>query len=312
MKRTSRSTPRPAACVLRAGVFLAALLLGLHAAPVAAQSRLYVHAFEQASGALVTDLDRAEVIVREDGVMRPVVDVRLANLPARIVILVDNSRRARRAIDRVREGLRHFVDRLPPYQEVSLAVVSSRPRWIFQGEIDPDAIREGIGRLDHGGRSARLLDGLVMATEWLADDMGPFRGEVVVVSAGGTDRSRAATEEFREMVERARRDDTTVHTLLMQTFDRNALRRRGSLAETVGRDLETYTEGSFGRVTLGSDLREPLGEIADRILERNRELARQHLVRYERPPDAADGMVHVTVTRFGVRYVVSTDGKATR
>ena len=260
----------------------------------------------------MTDLDRAEVIVREGGVIRPVVDVRLANLPARIVILVDNSRRARRALDRMREGIRHFVDRLPPYQEVSLAVLSSRPRWIFQGEIEPDAIREGIGRLDLGGRSPRLLDGLVMATEWLADDMGPFRGELVVVSAGGNDRSRAATEEFREMVEQARRNDTTVHTLLMQTFDRNALRRRGSLAETIGRDLETYTEGSFGRVTLGSDLREPLGGIADRILERNRELARQHLVRYERPPDAADGLVHVTVTRFGVRYVVSTDGKATR
>ncbi len=289
---------------------LLAVLLVLHPTRAAAQSRLYVQVYEQATGALVSDLDRAEVVVREDGVVRPVLDVRLANLPAKVVILVDNSRAARRGLDRVREGLREFVDRLPPYQEVSLAVLSPRPEWVVQGEIEMDPVREGIDRLELGGRSSRLLDGLVMATEWIDADTGPFRGVLVIVTANGADRSRAATEEFREVIARARREDTTAHMLLMR--GRSPMRRAVSLQEAVGRDLETYTEGSFRTASLGSDLREPLAAIADRFLERNRELARQHLVRYERPPDASSGTVHLTVTRFGVRYIVSTDGRVRR
>ncbi|MYD70377.1 MAG: hypothetical protein F4W89_06480 [Acidobacteria bacterium] len=311
MKMARRSTRRTVARLAGGALLAPALLLGLDAAPVAAQSRLYVHAFEQASGALVTDLDRAEVIVREDGIVRPVVDVRLANLPARVVILVDNSRRARRGLDRVQEGLQYFVDRLPPYQEVSIVTLSPNPRWLVQGEIEPVPIREGIERLGVGGRSLRLLDGLVMAGEWLAEDSGPFRGVLVVISTAGVDRSRASTQRFTEMVEQARDAGMRAHTLLMQPLNPNVLRRGVTLPEAVGRDLETYTEGSYRRASLGSDLRDALGGIADRILERNRELARQHLVRYDRPPDAPSGTVHVTVTRFGVRYVVSTDGKST-
>ena len=74
-------------------------------------------------------------------------------------------------------------------------------------------------------------------------------------------------------------------------------------------DLETYSEGSFRTVFLGSDLRQPLGEIADGIVARSRELARQQLVRYDRPPDAPFSPVYVTVTRFGVRYIVTADGE---
>ena len=291
-------------------ILLTAALAIFCASPATAQFRLYVHAFEESTGTLVTDLEPAEVIIRVGGVIRPVVDVRPANLPARVVVLVDNSRRAGRALERVREGLREFVDRLPPYQELSLAVLSSRPDWVMQGAVEVDPMREGIDRIDIGGRSSRLVNGLAMATEWLAADAGPYRGVLVVVAADGVDRSRELNEQFAEVVEHVRRDDITVHTVLMQTVNPGSRQRRMTVPEVIGRDLETYSEGSFRTVFLGSDLRQPLGEIADGIVARSRELARQQLVRYDRPPDAPFRPVYVTVTRFGVRYIVTADGRA--
>ena len=74
--------------------------------------------------------------------------------------------------------------RLPPYQELSLAVLSSRPDWVMQGAVEVDPMREGIDRIDIGGRSSRLVNGLAMATEWLAADAGPYRGVLVVVCRG--------------------------------------------------------------------------------------------------------------------------------
>ena len=105
-----RSASRARRCTV-AVVLLA--LWGLPPAPADAQSRrLYVQAFERGTGAIVTDLEVPEVIVREDGVVLPVTDVRPANLPTKLVVLVDNSRTAARAFDRVRDGLRGYPARI--------------------------------------------------------------------------------------------------------------------------------------------------------------------------------------------------------
>ena len=82
-----------------------------------------------------------------------------------------------------------------------------------------------------------------------------------------------------------------------------------SVAEAVGRDLEKFTGGSQATIFLGSRLEDPLGDIASRILRRNRELSSQHEVRFERPDDLPRGQIQVDVLRLGVRYIVSANGK---
>ena len=282
----------------------------LQAAPAAAQSQVYVQAFDQRTGSIVTDLRKAEVLVRVDGVVRPVLDVRPANVPAKLVVLVDNSGTAVRALRRTRDGLQSFLARLPPHQEVSLLSLSPRPRWVVQGAIDAEEIRAGVDGLEMGGRSLRLLDGLVEASEWIAADTGPHRPVILIVSTTGRDQSEDRAEKFEALADRVNRYRITVHAVVMRTArSRTSFPRNVSAAEVIGRDLSEFTAGSFALVVLGARLDRPLGDVAGRILSRNRELAQQHLVRYE--PGAGDGLarVRVDIARFGVKFVVTVDGK---
>ncbi len=281
---------------------------GLCAAPVEAQSRLYVQAFERGTGAIVTDLEIPELVVREDGVVLPVVDVRPANLPTKLVVLVDNSRIAGRAFDRITEGLRSFFERLPN-QEVSLLALSPRPRWLVQGAIELEEIETGLRRMEFGNRSIRLVDGLEEASRWIAEDSGPHRPVIVIVSSSARDRSDDLTETFLDTAQRLLRQGVTAHTLLMLTPNPASLQRRVSVAEAIGRDLENFTGGSQATIFLGSRLEERLGDIASRIAARSRELSRQHIVRFERPDDSPPGRIQVDVLRLGLRYIVSANGK---
>ncbi|MCE2540034.1 MAG: VWA domain-containing protein [Acidobacteria bacterium] len=303
------ASSRSARIRTRAFTVLAVLVVwGLRATPAEAQWRLYVQAFERSTGAIVTDLAVPEVIVREDGFALPVVDVRPANLPTKLVVLVDNSRTAARAFDRIRDGLRTFFGRMPN-QEVSLLALSPRPRWLVQGAIGQEEIEAGLRRMELGGRSMRLIDGLAEAGDWIAEDDGPHRPVIVLVASSGRDRSDDRNERFLDTVERLLRQGVTAHTLLMLPPAPGSLQRRLSVAEAVGRDLEEFTGGSQATIFLGSRLDDPLSDIATRIGRRNRELSRQHIVRFERPNDLPPGRIQVDVLRLGLRYVVSADGK---
>ena len=188
-----RCTPRGACRLLALVAVFAAW--GLCALPAEAQWRLYVQAFERGTGAIVTDLEIPEVVVREDGMALPVTDVRPANLPTKLVVLVDNSRIAGRAFDRIQEGLRAFFERLPN-QEVSLLALSPRPQWLVQGAIELEEIETGLRRMEFGNRSMRLVDGLEEASRWIAEDSGPHRPVIVIVASSARDRSDDLSERF--------------------------------------------------------------------------------------------------------------------
>ena len=280
----------------------------LCAAPADAQWRLYVQAFERGTGTIVTDLEVPEVVVREDGVVLPVLDVRPANLPTKLVVLLDNSRIAARGFDRVQEGLRAFFERLPN-QEVSLLALSPRPEWLVQGAIDPEEIDDGLRRMELGNRSMRLVDGLEEASEWIAEDSGPHRPVIVLVASSTRDRSDDLADRFLDVVQQLMRQGVTAHTVLMLPPNPASLQRRVSVAEAIGRDLEEFTGGSQSTIFLGSGLENPLTDIASSIRSRNRELSRQHIVRFERPDNLPPGRIQVDVLRLGLRYVVTGNGK---
>ena len=279
--------------------------------PAQAQQRLYVEVIDRQTGAIVTDLQEMEVVVRENGVVRPLLDVRLANLPVKLAVVVDNSRASVRAFELVQDGLRSFIDRLPPNQEVSVLALAPEPRWIVRGALDREEIRAGVDLITVAGDSpARVLDGLVEASEWLTADPEPHRPVIVIVSADGGDPSTDQETRFASLVERLRRNGVTAHTLLMLTAVPGSLQRRMSVPEAIGRDLSNFTGGSFTSILLGSNPDQQLRDIAERIRTRNRELARQYLIRYDRPSGEEPGNVQVGILRLGARYSVTTDGKS--
>ncbi len=292
------------------GLTMALALWGVHPPPVHAQTRLYVQVLDRRTGAIVDDLRKTEVVVREDGVERTVLDVRPANLPIKLTVLVDNGGAAFRAFGRMQDGLRAFFDRLRANQSMSLLALSPGPRWVVRAAFDRDEIRDGVDRIAvESDSSTRLLDGLVEASEWLAAGTQLHRPVIVIVSTDGADSSADLTTKFGSLIERVRRNGITVHTLVMSTPRPASFERRMSLPEAVGRDLRSATGGSFTSILLGSSLDQPLADIAERIRSRSRVLATQNLIRYERPEGDDPGSIRVSILRFGATFTVTTDGK---
>ena len=75
-------------------------------------------------GAAVTDLGPEENTVREDGVERALVEVRLANFPIKLMILVDNGDVMNNRLTHFRDGLTAMLQALPENQ----SSVDSHPR----------------------------------------------------------------------------------------------------------------------------------------------------------------------------------------
>lgn len=295
------------------GLTIALALWGVHPPRVHAQTRLYVQVFDRRTGAIVTDLRKTEVVVREDGVQRPVLDVRPANLPIKLTVLVDNGGAASRAFGRMQDGLHVFFDRLRANQSLSLLALSPQPRWVVRDALDRDEIRDGVDRIAvESDSSTRLLDGLVEASEWLAAGTQFYRPVIVIVSTDGADSSADLATKFGSLLERVRRNGITVHSLVMRTPRPASFERRMSVPEAVGRDLSSATDGSYTSIFLGSSLDRPLADIAERIRSRSRVLATQNLIRYERPEDDDPGSLRVSISRFsrfGARLTVTTDGR---
>ena len=283
---------------------------GVHPPPVHAQTQLYVQVFDQRTGRIVTDLRETEVVVRKDGVAYPVLDVRAANLPIKLTVVVDNGVAASRAFGRMQDGLRGFFGRLRANQSMSLLTLSPRPRWVLRGAYDRDEIRDGVERMAVESDSpAPLLDGVVEATEWLAAESQLHRPVVVIVSADGADVSADLVTRFDPLMERVRRNGITVHSLVMSTPRPASFEHRMSVPEALGRDLSAATGGSYSSIILGSSLDQPLADIAERIRSRSRELATQYLIRFERPEGDDPGGIQVSILRLGARSTVTVDGR---
>ena len=275
-----------------------------------AQERFYVEAYDRQNGAVITDLRPVEVTVREDGEPREVVEVRLANLPLKLTIVLDNGPATATAFDLVKDGLRVFIEGLPWGQDLSLLALAPEPRWLVQGTLDAAELLAAIDAVtvEREG-SARLLDGMAVATEWLGTEAELKRPVLVTIAADGPDPSRDVLETFETVVDGMRRHGVTSHTVIMWTPRMGSLVRRATPAEALGGDLATFTGGTYARVALGSSLDEPLGRVAATIDARNRELSRQHLIRYDRHESSAPGELKVQINRLGARYSVSWDGR---
>jgi hypothetical protein len=93
---------------------VALVLVSIGSAPPApaqqAERHVFVTVLDQA-GAPILDLGPGDFQVQEDGLVRPIVRVGLANDPMRVALLVDNSDAASRALVHIRTALNMFPTR---------------------------------------------------------------------------------------------------------------------------------------------------------------------------------------------------------
>jgi len=139
------------------------LMLGPHQGrTVLAQteSRLFVQVFA-ADGSPVTDLVAEDFVIEQDGVEGRVIRAEIVEEPLRLALLVDDADGADPSFRALRTGLPVFIDALPRRSEVSLVLLSGRPRVVVDHTEGLAKVKDRLnGLFTKQGTSAGFFDGL--------------------------------------------------------------------------------------------------------------------------------------------------------
>jgi len=158
--------PRALLCRAAAVAVALAAAVAVGSPSLSSQGRtraLYVSVVDE-MGAPVKGLGPADFVVREDNTAREVLDVRPADDPMQIAVLVDNSAAANPAIPDIRRALPGFVDALVAKSEgaagsnqVSIVTMAERPTILANYTSNGDELHKAIERVWSVTRSGNYL-----------------------------------------------------------------------------------------------------------------------------------------------------------
>ncbi len=261
------------------------------AGPASGDSRtreIYVSVLDS-SDASISGLTADDFVVKEDGVAREVLKAGPATAPMQIMVIIDDSQAATRAIQPLREALTTFVDTLHGKAEIGLVTIGERPESLVPVTTDAAALKKGIGRIfARPGSGAYLLDGLVDVSKGL-ERRKAARPVIVAISMEGVEYSNL---QYQTVLEQLDASGATLHVLAVgspATSLADEMRNRGmAIAEGTKR-----TGGRRDQLLVDSSIPEAMRRLANELLN-------QYVVIYSRPEALIPPQrVQVTVQRPG-------------
>ena len=268
----------------------------------AQEQSLYI-AFSDFEGAPVTDMTLDDVVIEWDGVACEVVELEPIDWPVRVTLYVDNATESQAAIPDMREGLRLFLEALPPDIEVAIATTAGRPQFRVRHTTDRQELLDAVGVLASEGGAATFFDALYEEGERLEDDRErEYLSALVMVAVGGAEGSRRARGDgIQRTMNRLYDHAAVVHTLLF-TAPYGVGRTLGRAQATWGADFAASTRGRYEEMVVSTRYRTLLPEIAADLARRHRLTRNQYRVTYRPPEDASDQpRLQVGSSRHGVR-----------
>jgi len=255
-----------------------AMLIGLQARP-AAQPRereLWVSILDKDKKPVTTTPQPQDLFVREDTVSREVLRIVPASDPLQIALLVDNSEAATRSIQRMRDGLNAFIDRIANEKnEISIVTMADRPTLMVDSTKDAAKLKKsGADRLfAQPGSGTYLLESTLETTKGFRKREA-MRPVIVALTTEGIEFSN---QHYDEVIDALKNSGTQFFALTLtegpeasptkdEVRNRNVVVDRGT-RETGGR-----------REILLSDM-----AIPDAMSSVAEELLHQYKVTYSRP-----------------------------
>jgi VWFA-related protein len=239
--------------------------------PADRERTLYISALDD-KGEPVEGLGPNDFVIREDGQRREVLRVSRAIEPIDIALLIDNSASASGAIGSIRDGLRAFVTRMAPQNQIALIALADRPTVLVDYTNDTKRLTDGVGRLFSMSMSGMtLLDALVETSNGLRRRETP-RAVIVPVITAGTEYTN---RYHRDVIGAITQAGAALHALAIGMFystTDNAERERDYVL-----DLGTRDSGGQ-RITLLTD-----SAVIPALAKLARELSSQYKVVYGRP-----------------------------
>jgi Ca-activated chloride channel family protein len=176
-----------------------------------------------ASGAPVTDLQKSDFELSEDGVKQKIaVFEQQSELPLSIVMELDTSGSVRKDFPLEVESARHFIASiLRPQDRLSLLEISEIVQEVVPFTSNLKTIDHGIKRIQMGSGTA-LFDGIYLGGESLMDRQG--RKVIVLITDGGDTMSKTS---YPEAVRAAQQAEAIVYSIIVVPIAASAGRNIG-------------------------------------------------------------------------------------
>lgn len=298
-------TPRVRTIV---GVLMALVAVAMTSQVVSAQSQLFV-ALTDAAGVPITDLTRTDLVVEADGEHSETLDVELVQWPVRVTVFVDNGIASLNHLADMREGLRLFVEEMPPDVEIAIATIGGRPQFWAKHTTDREELTDAVGKISPQPiDAAKYIDALAEEAERLdKDEEGQYLPVIVMVSTNGPEQSgEARTKPFQRMMERMFEAKATINTLLIQDVE---VRGQGGLQERWGLDLANASGGVYQSLISANGFRTLLPQLAKDIGVKHQRVSKQYRVTYVLPEGVSEQpSIRVLTTRPDTRMWATLDG----
>jgi Ca-activated chloride channel homolog len=163
----------------------------------------------------VSDLERGDFIVTENGVAQELTFFAKTGVPLALALLIDTSASMERSMATAQEAAVGFVRQLAPADLAMVIDFDSRVEVIQGLTRDHDALESAIRRTQAGGSTA-LHNAVYIALKELGklvqkDDRQVTRRLAIVVLSDGEDTSSLVS--FDEVLDLASRSDTAIYTI---------------------------------------------------------------------------------------------------
>jgi hypothetical protein len=146
----------------------------------------------------VQGLAAGDLVVKEDGQLREVIDARAAAAPVQAVFLLDDSGLG---LGSIRQGAWAFAQTLGGNGEFAIVGIGSQNLRLLDFASEPQAIYKGLaGLLTRGRPPTAVLDGLLDAVRSLQRREAP-RPIIVLVATEGPDFSNARPETVLDAIQ---------------------------------------------------------------------------------------------------------------
>jgi VWFA-related protein len=235
------------------------------------RQEIYVSVLDN-KGAPVTGLTTTDIAVREDGTVREVLEVKPAEEPLHIALLIDDSAAASEATQQLRDGLAAFLERVRGKAEIALITVGDRPTVLAPYTRDTEQLTQRVRRIfPRTNAGAYLLDAIVDASRGLAKRESP-RKVILALTFEGVEYSNL---NHQSVLKELQASGAALHAIAIGTPGAamaDEQRNRG----VVLSDGTSRTGGRREQVLSNMGIPDALKKAAD-------ELINQYVVIYARP-----------------------------
>jgi VWFA-related protein len=237
-------------------------------------------------GAPVTNVAAKDLIIREDGQAREILNIAKDEDPLQIALLVDNSVSMRDKLSDLRKAVSTFISSLRPGVQVALLTLAERPTIVVNYTADRAALLKGADKIVAYEAGNYVLDGIAEASEGLMKRSNA-RSIMVVVTGMGPELSY---RHYSDALRPLRQSGASLHAIMVTAPNvEEAMRglEHGNPGDSgggiggVGRDIvlgrmTKETGGRYEEVLSMSSLSAKLQQLSS-------EISNQYRVTFARP-----------------------------